>query len=96
VLNTAYHAFLQTNEAGSLKRAISWHLGFFVEVIYLTTTNLLACMEFQVLRCGFASPTPIQSQGWPMALKGRNTVGVSATGSGKTLGTFYNRWSLGE
>ena len=23
-----------------------------------------------------------------MALKGRNTVGVSATGSGKTLGTF--------
>jgi len=39
----------------------------------------------EVLKCGFQSPTPIQSQGWPMALKGRNTVGVSATGSGKTL-----------
>jgi ATP-dependent RNA helicase DDX5/DBP2 len=39
----------------------------------------------QVLKCGFANPTPIQSQGWPMALKGRNMVGVSATGSGKTL-----------
>ena len=39
----------------------------------------------EVMRCGFDSPTPIQSQGWPMALKGRNMVGVSATGSGKTL-----------
>lgn len=28
----------------------------------------------EVLKCGFATPTPIQSQGWPMALKGRNMV----------------------
>jgi ATP-dependent RNA helicase DDX5/DBP2 len=34
---------------------------------------------------GFAAPTPIQSQGWPMALLGRDMVGISATGSGKTL-----------
>ncbi len=27
----------------------------------------------------------IQSQGWPMALLGRDMVGISATGSGKTL-----------
>jgi ATP-dependent RNA helicase DDX5/DBP2 len=39
----------------------------------------------EVMKCGFDTPTPIQSQGWPMALKGRNMVGVSATGSGKTL-----------
>lgn len=39
----------------------------------------------EVLKCGFSAPTPIQAQGWPMALKGRNMVGVSATGSGKTL-----------
>lgn len=39
----------------------------------------------EVLKQGFSNPTPIQSQGWPMALKGRNMVGVSATGSGKTL-----------
>jgi ATP-dependent RNA helicase DDX5/DBP2 len=39
----------------------------------------------EVLKCGFNTPTPIQSQGWPMALKGRNMVGISATGSGKTL-----------
>jgi superfamily II DNA/RNA helicase len=29
--------------------------------------------------------TPIQSQGWPMALLGRDMIGISATGSGKTL-----------
>jgi len=34
---------------------------------------------------GFKEPTPIQSQGWPMALSGRDVVGIAATGSGKTL-----------
>jgi ATP-dependent RNA helicase DDX5/DBP2 len=39
----------------------------------------------EVLKQGFDTPTPIQSQGWPMALLGRDMVGISATGSGKTL-----------
>ena len=39
----------------------------------------------EVMKQGFEKPSPIQSQGWPMALKGKNMVGVSATGSGKTL-----------
>lgn len=34
---------------------------------------------------GFSSPTAIQSQGWPMALSGRDVVGIAETGSGKTL-----------
>ncbi|AQZ13891.1 DBP2 (YNL112W) [Zygosaccharomyces parabailii] len=34
---------------------------------------------------GFAAPTGIQCQGWPMALSGRDMVGIAATGSGKTL-----------
>ncbi|GMG39731.1 unnamed protein product [Ambrosiozyma monospora] len=34
---------------------------------------------------GFATPTAIQCQGWPMALSGRDMVGIAATGSGKTL-----------
>ncbi|KAJ4424116.1 ATP-dependent RNA helicase dbp2 [Gnomoniopsis sp. IMI 355080] len=34
---------------------------------------------------GFPAPTAIQSQGWPMALSGRDVVGVAETGSGKTL-----------
>lgn len=34
----------------------------------------------------FDKPTPIQAQGWPIALSGLNMVGVAQTGSGKTLG----------
>ncbi|KAL7935697.1 P-loop containing nucleoside triphosphate hydrolase protein [Trichoderma chlorosporum] len=34
---------------------------------------------------GFPAPTAIQSQGWPMALSGRDVVGIAETGSGKTL-----------
>jgi len=36
-------------------------------------------------QAGFTSPTPIQAQGWSMALSGRDVVGVAQTGSGKTL-----------
>jgi ATP-dependent RNA helicase DDX5/DBP2 len=39
----------------------------------------------EVNRLGFPCPTPIQAQGWPMALLGRDMIGISATGSGKTL-----------
>lgn len=42
-------------------------------------------MLAQVLRAGFSEPTPIQSQGWPMALLGRDLIGLAETGSGKTL-----------
>lgn len=34
---------------------------------------------------GFKAPTAIQAQGWPMALSGRDVVGIAETGSGKTL-----------
>ena len=34
---------------------------------------------------GFEKPTPIQAQGWPIALTGRDMVGLAETGSGKTL-----------
>ncbi|KAK6090560.1 hypothetical protein P3W45_000283 [Vairimorpha bombi] len=36
-------------------------------------------------RKGFTDPTPIQAQGWPMALTGNDLVGIAQTGSGKTL-----------
>lgn len=39
----------------------------------------------EVLKAGFTAPTAIQAQGWPMALKGRDLVGLAETGSGKTL-----------
>ena len=39
----------------------------------------------EIKRAGFAAPTPIQAQGWPMALLGRDLIGLASTGSGKTL-----------
>uniref|UniRef100_A0A6E8VGW6 RNA helicase n=1 Tax=Anopheles coluzzii TaxID=1518534 RepID=A0A6E8VGW6_ANOCL len=39
----------------------------------------------EIDRQGYKSPTPIQAQGWPIALSGLNMVGVAKTGSGKTL-----------
>ncbi|ORD93579.1 ATP dep RNA helicase [Enterospora canceri] len=33
----------------------------------------------------YEKPTSIQAQGWPMALSGRDMIGIAATGSGKTL-----------
>ena len=39
-----------------------------------------------LMRQGFVEPTPIQAQGWPMALSGRDFVGIAQTGSGKTIG----------
>ena len=33
----------------------------------------------------FTAPTPIQSQSWPVALSGRDVIGIAQTGSGKTL-----------
>ena len=40
----------------------------------------------EIARQGFSAPTPIQAQGWPIALSGQNMVGIAMTGSGKTLG----------
>jgi len=34
----------------------------------------------------WSAPTPIQSAGWPIALSGRDVVGIAQTGSGKTAG----------
>ncbi|KAG8231679.1 hypothetical protein J437_LFUL007454 [Ladona fulva] len=39
----------------------------------------------EIRRQGFLEPTAIQAQGWPIALSGRDMVGIAQTGSGKTL-----------
>lgn len=39
----------------------------------------------EIRKQGFSEPTPIQAQGWPIALSGRDLVGIAQTGSGKTL-----------
>ncbi|KAK0168720.1 hypothetical protein PV327_002494 [Microctonus hyperodae] len=39
----------------------------------------------EIRKQGFQEPTAIQAQGWPIALSGRDLVGIAQTGSGKTL-----------
>ena len=48
--------------------------------------NLPVCIYEVLMKQGFIEPTPIQAQGWPMALSGRDLVGIAQTGSGKTIG----------
>lgn len=43
---------------------------------------------------GFTEPTPIQAQGWPIAMSGKNMVGVAQTGSGKTLGVSFSYYCI--
>ncbi|XP_056616162.1 probable ATP-dependent RNA helicase DDX43 isoform X2 [Triplophysa dalaica] len=38
-----------------------------------------------IVRVGFQNPTPIQSQAWPVILKGIDLIGIAQTGTGKTL-----------
>lgn len=39
----------------------------------------------ELSRQGFSAPTVIQSSSWPIAMSGRDLVGIAQTGSGKTL-----------
>jgi ATP-dependent RNA helicase DDX5/DBP2 len=39
----------------------------------------------ELTRQGFTQPTVIQSSSWPIAMSGRDLVGIAQTGSGKTL-----------
>uniref|UniRef100_V9KGI2 RNA helicase n=1 Tax=Callorhinchus milii TaxID=7868 RepID=V9KGI2_CALMI len=38
-----------------------------------------------LMQQNFVEPTAIQAQGWPVALSGKDMVGIAQTGSGKTL-----------
>ena len=43
------------------------------------------CLIDAIKTAGFAAPTPIQRQAWPVAMRGSDLVGLAETGSGKTL-----------
>lgn len=42
-----------------------------------------------VRKAGYSQPTPIQSQGIPVALSGRDIIGIAKTGSGKTAAYLW-------
>lgn len=52
-------------------------------------SNLLCFFAAYVMdvinKQNWTDPTPIQAQGWPLALSGQDMVGIAQTGSGKTL-----------
>lgn len=49
----------------------------------MAESYVIVCVCFR--QQGFDFPTAIQAQGWPIALSGKNMVGIAQTGSGKTL-----------
>lgn len=53
----------------------------------------LAYVMDVINKLSWTEPTPIQAQGWPLALSGKDMVGIAQTGSGKTL-SVSNIWPL--
>jgi ATP-dependent RNA helicase DDX5/DBP2 len=43
------------------------------------------CILAELTAMCFTKPTPVQAQGWPIAMNGRDIIGIARTGSGKTL-----------
>jgi ATP-dependent RNA helicase DDX5/DBP2 len=61
---------------------------FMKRLTLLLSSSTFIFVEYvlqEITKAGFVEPTPIQSQGWPMALRGRDLIGIAETGSGKTL-----------
>ena len=43
------------------------------------------CILAELYSMGFTTPTPVQKQGWSIAMSNRDVIGIARTGSGKTL-----------
>ncbi|KAK9502540.1 hypothetical protein O3M35_011304 [Rhynocoris fuscipes] len=54
-------------------------------IMYFEEVNFPDYVMSEIRKQGYDNPTPIQAQGWPIALSGRDMVGIAQTGSGKTL-----------
>jgi ATP-dependent RNA helicase DDX42 len=49
-----------------------------------------AALMLEIYRQGYQIPTPIQAQAIPLALSGRNIIGLAKTGQGKTLAFIWS------
>ena len=47
--------------------------------------QISAALQKQLTAAGFITPTPVQAQGIPPALEGRDVLATAQTGTGKTL-----------
>jgi ATP-dependent RNA helicase DDX5/DBP2 len=54
-------------------------------ILFFEEANFPEYLVKELLQATYTAPTPIQAQGWPTALKGRDLIGLAETGSGKTL-----------
>lgn len=73
------HSFYATSEITVLGGNCPKPIMFFPEASFPDYINAVIQQQ------SWTSPTPIQAQGWPIALSGRDMVGIAQTGSGKTL-----------
>jgi superfamily II DNA/RNA helicase len=71
--------FLTTNQVTLKGRDVPRPIQYFEEAGF--SDVVLSCVG----KSGFSNPTSIQAVGWPIALGGRDMVGIAQTGSGKTL-----------
>lgn len=58
---------------------------FYFPVLTFLSPPFSAYVMDVINKQNFTDPTPIQAQGWPLALSGKDMVGIAQTGSGKTL-----------
>lgn len=64
-------------------------------VLLVICNGYIMCLIlFQIHSAGFAFPTPIQAQTWPIALQSKDIVAIAKTGSGKTLGYLIPAFML--
>ncbi len=79
--NIVVSNFREDSEATILKPVAEFYQAF---VCY---PDIMATINAQ----GFEKPSPIQAQGWPYLLSGKDLIGIAQTGTGKTL-AFLLPW----
>lgn len=81
--STATEAFLKSHDI-TVEGASNLQL-----IDSMQTSSFPEYLQHEWTKRGFASPTPIQAVTWPVALAGRDLIGLAHTGSGKTLSFLF-------